>query len=70
MKSLFFQLYDFFFCCRHTRLTRLITLRKRTYAVCLGCGREFEYSWQTMSFGHRKKTTPLDSGGKLLQHQA
>lgn len=41
------------FGCAHERTTFPITTRNqatgaRTYIVCLDCGREFEYDWQTM----------------------
>ena len=29
-------------------LSRVFTIKKRTYQVCLECGREFEYSWASM----------------------
>jgi hypothetical protein len=36
------------FGCHHRQLSRVFTLRRRTYKVCLECGREFEYSWESM----------------------
>ncbi len=70
MKSWFLQLYEFAFCCRHQRLSRLITLKRRTYAVCRDCGRPFDYSWQTMSFASRAKSAPLASTDGILQRTA
>ena len=32
----------------HSQLSRVFTIRKRTYQVCVECGREFEYSWTRM----------------------
>jgi hypothetical protein len=34
--------------CHHQRLSRVFTIRSRTYQVCIECGREFEYSWERM----------------------
>ena len=36
------------FGCNHGQLSRVFTIRKRTYQVCFECGREFEYSWALM----------------------
>ena len=33
-----------FACCRHSSLSRVFTLRGRSYRVCYSCGAEFEYS--------------------------
>jgi hypothetical protein len=40
--------FQFAFGCRHGQLSRVFTIRKRTYQVCLECGQEFEYSWRRM----------------------
>jgi hypothetical protein len=29
-------------------LSRVFTIKRRTYQVCYKCGREFEYSWALM----------------------
>jgi len=34
--------------CHHRRLSNVLTIKKRTYQVCLECGREFGYSWELM----------------------
>ncbi len=36
------------FGCHHRQLSRVFTIRKRTYQVCFECGQEFEYSWALM----------------------
>jgi hypothetical protein len=41
-------IFQFGFGCRHSQLSRVFTIRKRTYQVCVECGREFEYSWERM----------------------
>ena len=42
------QAYQFAFGCHHSRLSRVFTIKKRTYQVCLQCGQEFDYSWALM----------------------
>jgi hypothetical protein len=34
--------------CHHSQLSRVFTIKKWTYQVCLECGQEFEYSWALM----------------------
>jgi hypothetical protein len=36
------------FGCHHSQLSRVFTIKKRTYQVCLECGQEFGYSWTLM----------------------
>jgi len=33
---------QFIFGCRHRHLSRVFTIKHRTYRVCFDCGREFE----------------------------
>ncbi len=40
---------DYLFGCHHKALSRVFTIRHRTYQVCCDCGAEFEYSLKTMS---------------------
>ena len=40
---------DYLFGCHHKALSRVFTIRHRTYQVCCDCGVEFEYSLKTMS---------------------
>ena len=47
MKILLTQAFEMFFGCHH-HLSRVFTIRRRTYQVCLDCGREFGYSWELM----------------------
>jgi hypothetical protein len=37
--------------CRHSRLSNVFTIKKRTYQICLVCGQEFPYSWERMQTG-------------------
>ena len=48
MQTSLLRIFERFFGCRHRTLSRVFTIRKRTYQVCVGCGREFEYSWELM----------------------
>ena len=41
-------IFQFAFGCHHSQLSRVFTIEKRTYQVCLECGQEFEYSWALM----------------------
>jgi hypothetical protein len=41
-------IFRFAFGCHHGRLSRVLTIKKRTYQACLECGQEFEYSWTLM----------------------
>jgi hypothetical protein len=34
--------FQFFFGCRHRHLSRVFTIKQRTYKVCFDCGREFD----------------------------
>ena len=41
-------IYQFAFGCHHNKLGSVVTIKKRTYQVCLECGHEFPYSWELM----------------------
>ena len=47
MKPLLWVL-DSAFGCNHRQISRVFTIKKRTYRVCFQCGQEFEYSWASM----------------------
>jgi hypothetical protein len=47
MKSLTWAFRTVFWC-HHSEMTRVFTIKERTYQVCLDCGQEFEYSWSRM----------------------
>jgi hypothetical protein len=42
------RIFRFAFGCRHRRLSRVFTIKKRTYQICFECGQEVEYSWIMM----------------------
>ena len=46
--KLLLQILQSVFGCRHSHLSRVFTIKRRTYQVCYECGREFEYSWALM----------------------
>ena len=41
MKALL-AVFQFVFGCRHRHLSRVFTIKHRTYKVCFDCGREFD----------------------------
>ena len=43
------NLLNFVFGCHHINLSRVFTIRRRTYLVCCNCGAEFDYSLAAMS---------------------
>jgi len=47
--------------CRHPHLSRVFTINKRTYQVCLDCGKECKYSWSEMH------ATRVDNAGDPLE---
>jgi hypothetical protein len=47
-------LLNFLFGCHHSNLSRVFTIRRRTYRVCCDCGREFDYSLETMAINRRQ----------------
>jgi hypothetical protein len=48
MKTSLLWIFEALFGCHHQQLSRVFTIRRRTYQVCFKCGREFEYSWELM----------------------
>jgi hypothetical protein len=36
------NIFEFIFGCRHRHLSRVFTIKHRTYKVCFDCGREFD----------------------------
>ena len=39
----FLGLFQFLFGCRHRHMSRVFTIKHRTYKVCFDCGREFDF---------------------------
>jgi hypothetical protein len=48
IRAILVFLYDFMFGCGHEHVTRPFTLNRRTYKVCLDCGKQIYYSPVTM----------------------
>ncbi|MGC2447474.1 MAG: hypothetical protein WA477_07515 [Candidatus Sulfotelmatobacter sp.] len=40
--KLLLNLFQFIFGCRHRHISRVFTIKRRTYKVCFDCGREFD----------------------------
>jgi len=40
--KLLLDVFQFVFGCRHRHLSRVFTIKHRTYKVCFDCGREFD----------------------------
>ncbi len=48
-------LVNFLFGCHHSNLSRVFTIRRRTYRVCCDCGAEFDYSIETMAINRSEQ---------------
>jgi hypothetical protein len=48
MKASLLWTFESLFGCHHQQLSRVFTIQRRTYQVCIDCGREFAYSWEAM----------------------
>jgi hypothetical protein len=54
------NMLEFALGCHHAHLSRVFTLRGRTYKVCCDCGATFDYSLRTMSIvAHRRNVVAL-----------
>lgn len=40
--------FESLFGCHHRHLSRVFTIKPRTYRVCLDCAQRFDYSWELM----------------------
>jgi len=56
-------LFDLLFGCHHGNLSRVFTIRRRSYRVCCDCGAEFDYSIKEMAIRRRQMHGP--SQGEL-----
>jgi hypothetical protein len=54
-------LLNFLFGCHHSKLSRVFTIRRRTYRVCCDCGAEFDYSLETMANKGRRARSSAHS---------
>ena len=64
MKAFFEIMFDWIFGCHHRHLSRVFTIDRRTYQVCLACGTELRYSWRAMSL--IKTGPPLTLGSLAI----
>ncbi|MFZ0706352.1 MAG: hypothetical protein WAM71_12165 [Candidatus Korobacteraceae bacterium] len=55
-------LVNFLFGCHHSNLSRVFTIRRRTYRVCCDCGAEFDYSIKEMAIRRRQTHAPSQRG--------
>ena len=46
------RMFQLAFGCHHRQLSRVFTIERRTYQVCLNCGQQVEYSWALMRSMH------------------
>jgi hypothetical protein len=44
-----------------------IAASNRTYVVCLDCGREFDYNWQSMQVGQPVEAPPVAATAPLYR---
>ena len=55
--------------CHHRELSRVFTIKNRTYQVCLDCGRKIDYSWELMRslepHPAAKNLAPLENGRRV-----
>jgi hypothetical protein len=58
--------FESLFGCHHSQLSRVFTIKKRTYRVCFGCGREFAYSWELM---RRIQPSPRETAYLVANHE-
>lgn len=56
MRAFLEIIFDWIFGCHHRHLSRVLTIDRQTYQVCLACGTRLRYSWRTMSL--MKTETP------------
>lgn len=40
--------FEFLFGCHHRHMSRVFTIKARSYRVCLDCARQFDYSWESI----------------------
>ena len=64
MKPLLWILHSAFGC-HHRQISRVFTIKKRTYRVCFQCGKEFEYFWASM---HPVRSSVAANGCTPLDH--
>jgi hypothetical protein len=54
-------IFEWTFGCHHRHLSRVFTIDRQTYQVCLACGTKLRYSWRMMSLIKRETPQTLES---------
>ena len=62
---LLLEAYDLLFGCHHVRLSRVFTINRETYRLCLECGAKFPLSLKTMSLEKSGKGGVNEKAGVL-----
>ena len=57
---------EFLFGCHHVHLSRVFTLKGKSYKVCCSCGASFSYSLETMSIERRLPLTPVSTRFRIV----
>ena len=66
-------LLEFLCCCRHrftfprTPVNQHTKRRGEMYQVCVRCGAEFPYDWETMTRGPQRELRPLRATGQGME---
>ena len=53
MFNFLMRIFESVFGCQHAALSRVFTVKSRSYKVCYDCGREFNYSLAQMKMASR-----------------
>jgi hypothetical protein len=59
LSNILHVIFHYLFECHHSDLSRVFTIKHRTYQVCLECGRELDYSLSLMHIAPSQ--TPRDA---------
>ena len=65
--KLLLGVFQFIFGCRHRHLSRVFSIKHRTYRVCFDCGREFDLP-DPLELGPPMLLRPPASGQVLTMH--
>ena len=63
----FLEVFQYIFGCRHRHLSRVFTIKRRTYKVCFDCGQEFDLP---NAFGARATDAPGATRLRTNRHHA
>ena len=68
--SIFLRIMNWFFGCRHDSMSRVFTLKSRSYRVCYDCGHEFNYSLTQMKIAAEPIPARILGGAEVLTMQS